>query len=114
MEGDKNFGNILFLFFGVRVFDRKPGGFRSLMLRSGFKTQFPLRTAAISSRCVVGTKFVLDVASATPAAILNLRLARENFARSHDESSFETTSRHYHPVLLLQFAERPPQVEIKF
>jgi len=23
MEGDKNFGNILFLFFGVSVFDRK-------------------------------------------------------------------------------------------
>ena len=61
-------------------------------LRSYFKTQFPLRTAAISSRGVVGTKFVLDVALATPAAILNLRLARENFARSRDESSFETTS----------------------
>ncbi|MCP4610313.1 MAG: hypothetical protein GY845_16505 [Planctomycetes bacterium] len=23
MEGDKNFGNILFLFFGMRVFERK-------------------------------------------------------------------------------------------
>ncbi|MHC4584350.1 MAG: hypothetical protein ACYS3N_07445, partial [Planctomycetota bacterium] len=71
--------------------------------RSCFKTQFPLRTTAISSRDVVGTKFVLDVALATPAAILNLRLARENFARSHDESSFETTSsqnkRIYHPGL---------------
>ena len=63
------------------------------MLRSCFKTQFPLRTAAISSRGVVGTKFVLDVALATPAAILNLRLARENIARSRNESSFETTSR---------------------
>ena len=63
------------------------------MLRSCFKTQFPLRTAAISSRCVVGTKFVFDVALATPAAILNLRLAREYFARSRDESSFETASR---------------------
>ena len=62
------------------------------MLRSNFKTQFPLQRAAISSRGVVGTKFVLDVALATPAAILNLRLARENFARSRDESSFETAS----------------------
>jgi hypothetical protein len=62
------------------------------MFRSGFKTQFPLRTAAISSRGVIGSKFVLDVALATPAAILNLRLARENFARSRDESSFGTTS----------------------
>ncbi len=62
------------------------------MLRSNFKTQFPLRTAAISSRCVVGAKLVLDAALATPAAILNLRLARENFARSRDESSFETSS----------------------
>jgi len=62
------------------------------LFRSSFKTQFPLQTAAISSRGVVGTKFVLDVALATPAAILNLRLARENFARSRDESSFETAS----------------------
>ncbi len=62
------------------------------MLRSCFKTQFPLRTAAIYPHGVVGTKFVLDVALATPAAILNLRLARVNFARSRDESSFETTS----------------------
>ena len=62
-------------------------------LRSCFKTQFPLRTAAISPRCAVGTKVVLDVASATPVAILNLRLARGNFARSRDESSFETSSR---------------------
>ena len=62
------------------------------MFRSGFKTQFPLRTAAISSRDVIGSKFVLDVALATPAAILNLRLARVNFARSRDESSFGTTS----------------------
>jgi hypothetical protein len=61
-------------------------------IRSCFKTQFPLRTAAISSRCVVGTKFVLDVALATSAAILNLRLVRENFARSRDESSFEIAS----------------------
>jgi hypothetical protein len=38
-------------------------------------------------------KIVLDVALATPAAILNLRLARENFARSRDESSFETASK---------------------
>jgi hypothetical protein len=66
---------------------------QSLFIRSCFKTQFPLRTAAISSRFVVGTKFVLDVALATPAAILNLRLARENFARSRNESSFETASR---------------------
>jgi len=49
--------------------------------------------AAISSRCVVVTKLVLDVALATPVAILNLRLARENFARSRDESSFETASK---------------------
>ena len=56
------------------------------------KNSFLLRTAAISSCDVVGSKRVLDVALATPAAILNLRLARENFARSHDESSFETTS----------------------
>ena len=56
------------------------------------KNSFLLRTAAISSRCVVGSKFVLDVALATTAAILNLRLARENFARSRDESSFETAS----------------------
>ena len=69
--------------------------------RSCFKTQFPLRTAAISSRCVVGTKFVLDVALATPAAILNLRLARENFARSRDESSFETASSKIFTVILL-------------
>jgi hypothetical protein len=41
--------------------------------RSYFKTQFPLRTAAIYSRGVVGSKFVLDVALATPAAILNLK-----------------------------------------
>jgi hypothetical protein len=65
---------------------------RYILLRSCFKTQFPLRTAAIYSRGVVGTKFVLDVALATPAAILNLRLARVNFARSRDENSFETTS----------------------
>jgi len=62
-------------------------------LRSGFKTQFPLRTAAIPSRGVVGTKFVLDIALIRPAAILNLRLAREYFARSRDESSFETASK---------------------
>jgi hypothetical protein len=62
------------------------------MIRSCFKTQFPLRTAVISSRGVVGPKFVLDVALATPAAILNLRLARVNFARSRNESSFETAS----------------------
>jgi hypothetical protein len=48
--------------------------------------------AAISSRGVVGTKFVLDVALATPVAILNLRLARVNIAHSREESSFETTS----------------------
>ena len=63
------------------------------LLRSNFKTQFPLRTAAISSRCVVGTKIVLDVALATPATILNIRLARENSARYRDESSFETASK---------------------
>ena len=33
-----------------------------IMVRSYFKTQFPLRTAAIFSRGVVGTKIVLDVA----------------------------------------------------
>jgi hypothetical protein len=32
---------------------------------------------------------------ATPSAILNLRLARENFARSRDESSFETASKKF-------------------
>jgi len=48
--------------------------------------------AAIFSRDVVGSKFVLDVALATPAAILNLRLARANFAHSRHESSFETAS----------------------
>jgi hypothetical protein len=71
--------------------------FRSLQfgkLRNGFKTQFPLRTAAIFSRFIVGSKFVLHVALATPAAILNLRLARVNFAHSRNESSFEITSRH--------------------
>jgi hypothetical protein len=52
------------------------------------KLNFPLRTAAISSRGVVGTKFVLDVALATPAAILNLRLTRENFALSRYKSNF--------------------------
>jgi hypothetical protein len=63
------------------------------LFRNYFKTQFPLRTAAIFSRGVVGTKIVLDVALATPAAILNLRLARVNIARSRNESSFETASR---------------------
>jgi hypothetical protein len=63
------------------------------VLRNCFKTQFPLQTAAIYSRGVVGTKFVLDVALATPAAILNLRLARINFARSRNESSFVTASK---------------------
>jgi hypothetical protein len=72
---------------------------QSLFIRSCFKTQFPLRTAAISSRFVVGTKFVLDVALATPAAILNLRLARENFARSRNESSFETAYSKYYQIL---------------
>ena len=52
------------------------------------KNSFLLRTAAISSRYVVGSKFVLDVALATTAAILNLRLAREIFARSRDKSNF--------------------------
>ena len=62
------------------------------MIRSYFKTQFPVRTAAIPSCCVVGTKFALEVVLIRPAAIWNLRLARVNFARSRDESSFETTS----------------------
>jgi hypothetical protein len=44
--------------------------------------------AAISSRCVVGSKFVLDVALTTPAAILKLRLAKEDFARFRDKSNF--------------------------
>jgi len=55
------------------------------------KNSFLLRTAAISSRCVVGIKFVLDVAFATPAAILNLRLVRENISRSRDKSNFRST-----------------------
>jgi hypothetical protein len=39
---------------------------------------------------------------ATPAAILNLRLARVNIARSRNESSFETTSGYF--LSLLNFA----------
>ena len=73
------------------------------MCRSCFKTQFPLRTAAISSRGVVDTKLVLDVALATPAAIFNLRLARENFARSRHESSFETAYRKTGEKVRMQF-----------
>jgi hypothetical protein len=71
------------------------------MFRSHFKTQFPLRTATISPRSVVGSKFILDVALATPAAILNLRLARVNIARSRKESSFETAPRNLRLFFLL-------------
>jgi hypothetical protein len=59
-------------------------------LRSCLKTQFPLRAAAISTGVVVGVKFVLNVCLIRLAAILNFRLARENFARFRVESSFET------------------------
>jgi hypothetical protein len=77
----------------VALYQKRAANCKDCFFRSCFKTQFPLRTAAISSRYVVGTKFVLDVALATPVAILNLRLARETFARSRDESSFEAASR---------------------
>jgi hypothetical protein len=62
--------------------------YEALVIEGTSKNSFLLRTAAISSRYVVGSKFVLDVALATTAAILNLRLARETFAPSRDESNF--------------------------
>ena len=49
---------------------------------------FLLRTAAIFTGGVVRPKPVLDVALATPAAILDFRLAGKNFARSRDKSNF--------------------------
>jgi hypothetical protein len=52
------------------------------------KNSFLLRTAAIFSSGVVRPKFVLDVAMATPAAILAFRLAGKNFAHSRDKSNF--------------------------
>jgi hypothetical protein len=52
------------------------------------KNSFLLRTATISSDCVVRPKFVLDIALAMPATILTFRLAGENFARSRDKSNF--------------------------
>ena len=52
------------------------------------KNSFLLLTAAIFSGGVVRPKSVLDVALATPVAILPLGLAGENFARSRDKSNF--------------------------
>jgi hypothetical protein len=52
------------------------------------KNSFLLRTAAIFSGGVIRTKLALDVALATPAAILPFCLAGKNFARSHDKSNF--------------------------
>ena len=52
------------------------------------ENSFLLRTAAIFSGGVVRPKFVLDVALATPAAILTFRLVGKNFARSRDKSNF--------------------------
>jgi hypothetical protein len=52
------------------------------------KNPFLLRTAAIFSSGVVRPKPVLNVAMATPAAILTFRLAGKNFARSRDKSNF--------------------------
>jgi hypothetical protein len=68
------------------------------------ENSFLLRTAAISSRSVVGSKFVLDVALATTTAILNLRLARENFAHSRNKSNFQRLPYYLSAEMLLEIS----------
>jgi hypothetical protein len=69
--------------------------FQSAVYMGTSKNSFLLRTAAISSVGVVRPKCVLDIALAMPAAILTFRLDGENFARSRNESSFETASNYF-------------------